>query len=202
MDFGRVAPGALAQIGFQLAADDPRTLLALARGAASAHLQLRLGCPVWAIKSWLGRVYPEGTLNAEFLHHYSRSFTSIELNATHYRMPGAATIARWIDATPPTFRFCPKFPQENSRRGTLLENASTTKEFVHLVLALEGRLGMTFLQLPPSFSPADLPELRKFLESLPRGFQLAVEVRHPAFFRKHTLISPFLLPPTDRGCRA
>jgi uncharacterized protein YecE (DUF72 family) len=190
MDFGRVPPSALAQIGFQLGADDPRTRLALARGAGSAHLELRLGCPVWAIKSWLGRVYPHGAASADFLHHYSRSFASIELNATHYRMPDAATIARWIDATPETFRFCPKFPQEISHRGNLSENAATTKEFAHQVLALEGRLGMSFLQLPPSFSPADLPELRRFLESLPRGFQLAVEVRHPAFFREHTLISP------------
>jgi uncharacterized protein YecE (DUF72 family) len=185
-----VAPGALAQVDFQLAADDPRTHLALARGAASAHLQLRLGCPVWAVKSWVGRVYPHGTASAEFLHHYSRSFASIELNSTHYRMPDAATIARWIDATPPGFRFCPKFPQDVSHRGTLSENDPLTKEFVHQVMALEGRLGMSFLQLPPSFSPADLPELGKFLESLPRGFQLAVEVRHPAFFRQHTLIAP------------
>jgi uncharacterized protein YecE (DUF72 family) len=39
-----------------------------------------------------------------------------------------------------------------------------------------------FLQLPPSFAPVHLPQLEAFLDFWPADLQLAVEVRHPAFF--------------------
>lgn len=54
-------------------------------------------------------------------------------------------------------------------------------------MGLEDRLGLSFLQLPPQFSPSDLPDLQEFLGQLPRDFQLAVEFRHSGFFQNHRL---------------
>src|SRR6185436_18344658 len=39
-----------------------------------------------------------------------------------------------------------------------------------------------FLQLPPTFSPSHLSLLTSYLQSLPKTFRYAVEVRHPDFF--------------------
>src|SRR5918911_4899305 len=47
---------------------------------------------------------------------------------------------------------------------------------------LNERLGPMFLQLPPAFGPASLPQLQAFLEFWPADLRLAIEVRHPNFF--------------------
>ncbi len=49
---------------------------------------------------------------------------------------------------------------------------------------LADRIGQYWLQLPASFSPAQLSDLWRFLDSLPASFSYGVEVRHAAFSRK------------------
>ena len=46
------------------------------------------------------------------------------------------------------------------------------------------RLGPVFLQLPPSFGPAQLAQLQAFLDFWPSDTRLAVEVRHPDFYQE------------------
>ena len=53
---------------------------------------------------------------------------------------------------------------------------------VERLRGLGARLGPMFLQLSPSFGPTQLSELEAFLNFWPADVQLAVEVRHPAFF--------------------
>ena len=54
--------------------------------------------------------------------------------------------------------------------------------FVGRMRGLGTRLGPIFLQLPPAFSPNQLPELEAFLAFWPLSIRLAVEVRHPSFY--------------------
>ena len=195
MEFGKVGSDILPKIDFRLPEEDVRSWLQLSRrtsnlNSESEHFSFHLGCPAWGAKAWIGKVYPKGTPAADFLHHYSRQFSTIELNTTHYRIPDTATIEKWREATHDGFRFCPKFPQTISHGNGLSLTHAVTNEFVTQIMKLETRLGMSFLQLPPHFAPRDLPELKKFLSFLPADFQLAVEVRHPAFFIDHQLIPP------------
>ena len=195
MDFGKVRADILPEINFRLPEEDVRSWLQLSRrtkhlNSEDERFHFHLGCPAWGAKAWIGKVYPKGTPAADFLHHYSKQFSTIELNTTHYRIPDTATILKWRDSTQESFRFCPKFPQAVSHGKGLSLTQAVTNEFVTQIMKLENRLGMSFLQLPPHFAPRDLPELRKFLSFLPADFQLAVEVRHPAFFIDHQLIPP------------
>jgi uncharacterized protein YecE (DUF72 family) len=46
------------------------------------------------------------------------------------------------------------------------------------------RLGVVFVQLPPSYSPVSFMDLANFLKALPtKDYQIAVEVRHPDWFK-------------------
>jgi len=195
MEFGKVGGDILPKINFRLPEEDVRSWLQMSRrtigfNSPSEHFHFHLGCPAWGTKAWIGKVYPKGTPAADFLHHYSRQFSTIELNTTHYRIPDTATILKWRDATHDGFRFSPKFPQAISHGKGLSLTQAITNEFVTQIMKLENRLGMSFLQLPPHFAPRDLPELKRFLSFLPADFQLAVDVRHPAFFIEHQLIAP------------
>jgi uncharacterized protein YecE (DUF72 family) len=99
-------------------------------------------------------------------------------------------VRRWRDATPETFRFCPKIPQEISHRLLLRGAGRPTEAFFAAVGGLGERLGCTFLQLPPHFSPIDLPVLAAWLKAIPRGYAVSVEFRHPAFFANGRLSAP------------
>lgn len=48
---------------------------------------------------------------------------------------------------------------------------------------LGSRLGIIFAQLPPSYSPAYLEDLKLFLQALPPDVEYAVEVRHLSWFK-------------------
>lgn len=211
MEFGKVNLKTLSDLDLSLPPDDPRTWIQLKKNREldintpiesnresnrdsnrtsnqTKSFQLGVGCPVWGVKEWVGLVYPPGTKPKDYLYHYSRQFNTIELNTTHYRTPDAETIQRWRESTPDGFKFCVKFLQEISHRRPISSHAELTIEFIESIMGLEDKLGISFLQLPPSFSPLDLPDLQKFLEKLPQDFELAVEFRHSRFFSEHMLI--------------
>ena len=151
-----------------------------------------IGGPVWANKDYVGKIYPSNAKEKEFLHYYIRQFNTIELNLTHYQIPTAGMIDRWkteaagspasSSPDPNGFTYCPKFPQIISHERQLVATEGLTDEFVNAVLGLEEFLGMTFLQLPPSFGPEKWPVLETYLKTLPDELDVAVEFRHPDWF--------------------
>lgn len=145
-------------------------------------MSFRLGCAIWAYKDWVGELFPRGSRSADFLHLYSRRFTTVEGNTTFYSIPDQETVSRWAAATPVGFKFCPKLPRELTHQGLLAPQIPGTLAFLERMQGLGDRLGVVFAQLPPSYSPEHLTDLAAFLEALPRQVALAVEVRHLDWF--------------------
>ena len=143
-----------------------------------------IGCPMWGYKEWIGTLFPSRTPQSDFLRLYSRHLTTVEGNTTFYAIPSAETIARWYADTPPEFRFCFKVPRDISHTPHLESRKIETSFFTNRMRGLKERLGPMFLQLPPAFSPAQLSELQAFLEFWPADLRLAVEVRHPDFYKE------------------
>jgi uncharacterized protein YecE (DUF72 family) len=141
-----------------------------------------LGCPIWGQKNWVGELFTRDARPADFLKQYASVFNTVEGNTTFYGMPTPATVERWRADTPSTFRFCFKFPRVISHDKALISAEAETAHFLDTLAPLDQRLGPSFLQLPPSFGPSNLPALEHFLSTLPPGYQYAVEVRHPTFF--------------------
>jgi uncharacterized protein YecE (DUF72 family) len=140
------------------------------------------GCPMWGYKEWVGSFFPAHTPASDFLRLYSRRLTTVEGNTVFYALPSTETITRWREETPPTFRFCPKVSRSISHEARLDQTRDETLFFVERMRGLGTRLGPIFLQLPPAFGPAQLPQLETFLGFWPTGARLAVEVRHPDFY--------------------
>ncbi len=192
MDFGRLP--SLSGVDLLLPPDAPATARLLARaappgpgrGVAEAPAAVWLGAPTFAHKEWIGTYYPAGTREPEYLRHYARQWSALELNSTHYGLPGPATVARWRALTPPSFKFCPKLPQRISHEMALRPVADTDVRAFGAWLAALGpeRVGVPFVQLPPTFGPNDLPALQRFLVYYKEnvGGRLAVELRHPLWF--------------------
>ena len=145
--------------------------------------QIYIGAPVWGHPGFVGKIYPKGSKSRDFLALYGQQFNCVELNATYYGLPPLEQIHRWRDSVGDAFRFSPKFPQAISHEPDLPAKEVLTARFLDTVRGLGDRLGMAFLQLPPSFGPERLEELSRYLEMLPRDFSLGVEFRHPALFQ-------------------
>lgn len=192
MDFGKLND--VSRVDFSLSKLGPSSqeTLRRAKQAGGNSPQAWIGCPAWGHPEWVGKVYPRGTASGDYLKHYSRQFQAIELNTTHYRIPDRLTVERWKSTVPAGFKFCPKVPQAISHERVLRDSEALSREFCESVLHLGDRLGLSFLQLPPQFSPTELPVLERFFSQLPpeflRGPGLAVEFRHSGWFRNRELI--------------
>lgn len=187
MDFGRLAN--IRGVDFALAEGDPRSERELG-GVPRAGRELRLGLPVWTPKEWVGTLYPKGTPTRDFLSRYASQLGTVELNATHYAIPDEATVLRWREAVGPGFRFCPKVPQEISHGLGSRAAEQAIAPFIDAMRGLGDRLGVSFLQLPPTSGPEELPLILRAVDRLAAGLPLAVEFRHPRWFENRRLIAP------------
>ncbi|UTW08833.1 DUF72 domain-containing protein [Pseudomonas benzenivorans] len=142
-----------------------------------------LGCPSWSEPAWRGSLYPENARAHDFLPLYTQLFNAVEGNTTFYASPSPDTVARWAAAMPAQFRFCAKLPRDISHGGDLREQLGAADSFRRLLAPLGDRVAPFWLQLPASFGPSRLGELAAFVEHW-AGADLAVELRHPAFFAR------------------
>lgn len=143
-----------------------------------------LGCAVWSYKDWVGNLYPPKSQPRDFLSLYSDRFTTVEGNTTFYAIPTAETIAKWVEQTTPGFKFCPKLHRQVTHQGLLTPHIPDALRFFERLSGLGDRLGTTFIQLPPSYSPAYLSDLTDFLTACSQyNSDLALEVRHLDWFK-------------------
>ncbi|GAA4449215.1 DUF72 domain-containing protein [Nibrella saemangeumensis] len=182
MEFGKV--NNLDTVDFRLPPGNPFNLKVWDTIEPTSHPEVYIGGPIWANKNYVGKIYPSQAKEKDFLQHYTRQFNTIELNLTHYQIPTAAMIDKWKRDAVEGFVYCPKFPQVISHERMLVGSEALTEEFIDAVLGLEEFLGTTFLQLPPAFGPDKWPVLERYLRSLPDDLEVAVEFRHPDWFRK------------------
>lgn len=181
MDFGRVSENELKQVDFRLPAEPKMNHLIL-KGKAG-KIKVYAGCAKWGRKEWIGKIYPKGTKEANFLNEYVKHYNSIEMNATHYKLYKAADIKKWTDkANGYDFKFCPKVYNGISHFGSLNDKKFLTDTFLEGIVGFEEHLGPVFLQVSDKFAPKRKKELITYLETLPKDVQFFLEVRHPDWF--------------------
>jgi len=143
-----------------------------------------LGCAVWSYKEWVGNLYPHKSQPRDFLKLYSQRFTTVEGNTTFYAIPSKETIAKWVAQTSPGFKFCPKLHRQITHQGLLTPRIADAIAFLNRISGLDDRLGTTFIQLPPSYSPVYFADLTEFLTACSQtNLPLALEVRHLDWFK-------------------
>lgn len=183
MDFGKVDSPDLEQIDFTLPSDADGTKKILAQGKPSKKkTAIHVGCAKWGRKDWVGKIYPKGTKEADFLNHYAKRFNCIELNATFYRLPTVKQVEGWKAKVGPDFKFCPKFTDQITHYKRLKDADAVTSVFLEGINAFGENLGPVFLQTPPNYAPKNLDVLEAYIESLPDDLDLFVELRHPGWF--------------------
>jgi len=184
MEFGRIPHEELAVTDFTLPPDSDLTIETLVAAQNTGPLQARVGCAKWGRKEWLGKIYPPKTKDANFLDEYVKHFDCIELNATFYNIYGPQVIGKWREkaASNPNFKFCPKFSQTITHIRRLKNVDEITTQYYTGIMAFGETLGPLFLQVGDNYTPKSLPELRAYLERLPKDVPVFLEVRHKEWF--------------------
>lgn len=178
MKFGSVET--VEGLEFVLPADHSRTAQALEGGQSS--LKVYTGCGKWGRKEWVGLIYPEGEPQRNFFKLYAQNFNSIELNATNYRLPNAATVKGWAENCSDEFRFCPKVHQSVTMFRRLRSVQGEMSYFKDVMEPLGKKLGAVLVQLPHNFTTKGADDLQTFIKEYHREFPLAIEFRHASWF--------------------
>lgn len=130
-----------------------------------------VGLSGFSYKEWQGEglFYPPKLKQADYLAYYGTRYSVLESVGSFTRVPSAATVAKWIEVTPPGFRVAPKMHQKVTHFTRLKpEGDETLAYFVEALKPLRDadKLGPILVQLPPNLKRND-DLLAAFLERLP-----------------------------------
>ena len=185
MEFGKVTPEELEKIDFKLPPDRPETTRILQATGGKNKPKIFVGCAKWGRKDWVGKIYPKGTKDADFLAHYAKHFNCIELNATFYRMPTANQTAGWKSKVGEDFMFCPKFTDQITHLRRLKDAKALTDRFLEGIYGFGDNLGPVFLMPHPGMGPKTTETITAFIESLPEDLDVFLELRHTEWFENN-----------------
>jgi uncharacterized protein YecE (DUF72 family) len=143
---------------------------------------VHVGCSGWNYAHWRERVYPKGVPQSRWLEHYATLFSTVEVNATFYRLPRREAVARWVDQTPPGFTFAVKASRYLTHLRRLTDLGGGIERFYERIepLVRSPKLGPVLWQLPANFHRDD-QRLANALEALPSG-RHCFEFRHESWF--------------------
>ncbi|MEM8892374.1 MAG: DUF72 domain-containing protein [Bacteroidota bacterium] len=196
MKFGKLAD--ISGVDFSLPPINPLNAELLG-GKPAESFEAFIGLPRWSSKEWIDKLYPKGTKPADFLSYYSRSFNTIELNTTHYRIPNPEQVIKWRDNSDERFVFCPKIPQIISHYRKLVNVDNELAQFTESIREFGPKYGCSFMQVHESFGPSHFQNLVDFLAKWPKDLELAIEFRHADWFEERSLRPELVRLLTEQG---
>jgi uncharacterized protein YecE (DUF72 family) len=144
-------------------------------------MTFRVGTSGYNYPEWKGSFYPADLPAARMLAYYAERFSTVEINATFYRMPTAKSLGGWASTVSDDFTFALKAPQRITHFARLKDVDDPVRYFCDTVRTLGRKLGPLLFQLPPNF-PKDLARLTDLLALLPADLHYAFEFRHQSWF--------------------
>lgn len=180
MEFGKVSDEELEQIDFKLPPDPKVTTEVLKAGKGKTKFMV--GCAKWGRKDWIGKLYPAGSKEKDFLELYAKLFNCIEFNATFYKSPAPAQVQKWKEKVPGNFKFFPKFPQTITHLKRLKNTKNEVDAFLDAISEFDKNLGPIFLMPHPQLGPKQIESLESFVADFPKDIELFVELRHPDWY--------------------
>lgn len=144
---------------------------------------LYIGTSGWSYKGWAGAFYPKELRPAEHLQYYATHFSTVEINATFYRLPSENMVRGWRDKAPEDFIFAVKGSRFITQMKKLNVEQEAITKFFERIEPLRKRIGPILWQLPPNLHK-DLLRLERFLGMVPTEYRHAVEFRHPSWMEE------------------
>ncbi len=142
--------------------------------------KIYIGTSGWSYKAWGKSFYPKEVPAREQFCFYATQFSTVEINATFYRLPEEKTILGWREKAPAGFIYAIKGSQAVTHYKRLKPGSRSLDLLLERIRSLKDHLGPVLWQLPPNFSK-NAERLESFLGKLPRDLRHAMEFRHPSW---------------------
>ncbi len=144
----------------------------------------RIGSSGWAYNSWIGPFYPLNHKSDNLLNLYSNVFNTVEIESTFYAMPDPKNLYKWYNETPDNFIFSPKLPKIITYDNILSNIENMFKSYTNSVRALDNKLGITLIQIPPFLDYNNgINRLKEFIKLFPEDLMFAIEFRNNTWLR-------------------
>ncbi len=111
--------------------------------------QFYVGTSGWSYQHWKSVFYPEDLPFKKWFGFYTQEFSTVEINATFYRLYEKETFQNWYDKAPEEFIYILKTPRLISHTKKLANVQSDIQNFCENASVLNEKLGLFLLQLPP-----------------------------------------------------
>ncbi len=135
-----------------------------------------IGTSGWSYRHWREAFYPADVPQRRWLEFYAGHFSTVEINATFYRLQQPSTFEKWAAEVPVGFRFSVKASRYLTHVKRLQDTDEGLRRLLDSTQPLGSRMGVLLVQLPAPFPPA-FDRLDGFLTSCPDDLRVAVEVR-------------------------
>lgn len=151
---------------------------------------VRIGTVSWLKEDWEGPFYPPKLPRDQWLSHYAKSFDTVEVDSTFYRMPTPDICRTWRNRTPAGFRFAVKVPGRITHIRVLKDCGREMDRFHAATSELGDKLAFVVLQFKCFGPKSACPDLSSFLGRLAEFAPLcteparyAIEVRNPTWLK-------------------
>jgi uncharacterized protein YecE (DUF72 family) len=145
----------------------------------------RVGCSGWQYRDWKKRFYPEDLPQSRWLEYYAKTFDTVEINNSFYRLPTREAVVGWRSRAPRGFLFAVKASRYLTHLRKLKDPADPLDLFFDRARLLQRHLGPVLYQLPPRWR-ANQERLQHFLGEIPRDVKQAIEFREADWYTPAT----------------
>jgi uncharacterized protein YecE (DUF72 family) len=147
-------------------------------------MEIYVGTAGWDYHDWIGPFYPPKLEKYRYLPYYAEYFGIIEVNSSFYSLPSLEMTESWNSRVSDSFRFTLKVWQNITHK---LENPQIEVDidnFVANIKPLKDKISLLILQFPPWFRQSEkhVNHLKYILNSFPKDYRLAVELRDNSWF--------------------
>ena len=146
-----------------------------------------IGTSGWNYGHWKDVFYPPTYAKSTWLQFYAQNFTTVEVNATFYRLPKPETFENWRQTTPEGFLWAVKANRYIAHIKRLRDSGEALEKFFSAARTLKEKFGPVLFQLPPGLA-FDEDTLDEFCENLEKyNHSSALEVRHKSWLNDSVL---------------
>jgi uncharacterized protein YecE (DUF72 family) len=153
-------------------------------------MAVRVGTAGFSYQDWRGKFYPDNIKPREMLPFYARHFSTVEIDATYYRVLPASTFQSMATRTPERFKFTVKLPGTVTHAGgaptVVSSDLHAWRESLEPLID-QRKFGCGVAQFPTSFRPN--ASTIEYLKTLRTHIDLpvVVEFRHREWQTNETL---------------
>lgn len=140
-----------------------------------------IGTSGWHYEHWKGNFYPRNLCRTGWLDFYSRSFSTVELNNSFYRLPAESAFINWRESSPEGFIYSVKVSRFITHMKKLRDCEGPLNTFIDRAKLLGGKLGPLLYQLPRGVK-RNSRVLESFIGLLPRDERHVFEFRDSSWF--------------------